>query len=161
MQYSQKYTLVSFFEPTEISSEFAMTDWPPHITIVDVFAAELDRGIEQKLEAMLADQPSITLSAGGDSVLGNTEVVLIERHDVLQKLHDKIVDLLELHGAKFNNPEFTRSGFLPHSTIQKSGRLYEGDKIEINTISLIDMFPDENWRQRKVLNNFKMSRSRS
>lgn len=161
MQYSQKYTLVSFFEPIEISTEFVMTDWSPHITLADVFAVDLDTGIEQKLEAMLADQPPITLSARGDSVLGTTEVVLIEKNDGLQSLHDQIIDLLELHDAKFNTPEFTRSGFLPHSTIQKSGRLYEGNKVEINTISLIDMFPDKNWQQRKVLNNFKMGRSRS
>ncbi|MDQ5932493.1 MAG: hypothetical protein QG649_578 [Patescibacteria group bacterium] len=161
MQYSQKYTLVSFFEPTEIRTEFAMTDWPPHITLADVFAAELDTGIEHKLEAMLADQPSITLSATGDSVLGATEVVLIERNNVLQKLHGQIVDLLELHGAKFNSPEFTRSGFLPHSTIQKSGRLHEGDKIEINTVFLIDMFPDKNWQQRRVLKKFKLGGEKS
>ena len=98
----------------------------------------------------------ITLSATGDSVLGTTEVVLIEKNDGLQKLHDQIVDLLELHGAKFNTPEFTRSGFLPHSTIQKSGRLSEGDKIEINTLFLIDMFPNKNWQQRRVLRKFKL-----
>ena len=156
MKYSQKYTLVSFFESIEIITEFAMTDWPPHITLADVFAIELDTGIEQKLEAMLACQPPITLSARGDSVLGTTEVVLIEKNDGLQKLHDQIVDLLELHGAKFNTPEFTRSGFLPHSTIQKSGRLSEGDKIEINTLFLIDVFPNKNWQQRRVLRKFKL-----
>lgn len=161
MKYSQKYALVSFFESIEIITEFAMTDWPPHITLADVFAIELDTGIEQKLEAMLADQPPITLSAIGDSVLGMTKVVFIEKNDGLQKLHDKIIDLLELHGAKFNNPEFTRSGFLPHSTIQKSGRLHEGDRVEINTISLIDMFPDTNWQQRRVLRKFKLDGAKS
>lgn len=161
MQYSQKYTLVSFFQPIEISTEFAMTDWPPHITLADAFATELNTGIVQKLEATLADQSSITLSAIGDSVLGTTEVVLIKKNDVLQKLHDRIVDLLESHGATFNTPEFTRLGFLPHSTIQKSGRLNEGDKIEIDTISLIDMFPDKNWRQRRVLKKFKLGGAKS
>lgn len=161
MQYSQKYTLVSFFEPIEISTEFAMTDWPPHITLADIFAIKLDANIEKKLEAMLADQSSIALSASGDSVLGTTEVVLIKKNDVLQKLHDQIVDLLELQGARFSTPEFTRLGFLPHSTIQKSGRLNEGDKIEINTIFLIDMFPDKNWRQRRVLRKFRLGGAES
>lgn len=161
MQFSQKYALVSFLEPVETNAEFTMAEWPLHITLADVFAVELDTGIVQKLARLLVDQPSIALSAMGDSVLGTTEVVLIEKNDEILSLHNQIVDLLELYGAKFNTPEFTRSGFLPHSTIQNSGRLHEGDKIEISTISLVDMFPDKNWQQRKVLNNFNLSNSRA
>jgi hypothetical protein len=157
MQYSQKYTLVSFLEPLEIDTEFTMANWPLHVTLADVFAVELDTGIEQKLTDLLANQLSISLLAGDDATLGTTNVVLIDKNDKLQKLHDRIIDLLESNGAKFNTPEFTRTGFLPHSTIQKSGKLNYGDKIEIHTISLVDMFPGENWQQRKVLSNFKLS----
>lgn len=156
MQYAQKYVLVSFLEPIEVNTEFSMTDWPPHVTLADVFAVKLDTSIERKLANLLINQPTVIASAGSDSKLGETKVVLIDKSNELLDLHNQIVDLLELNDAKFNTPDFTRSGFIPHSTIQKSGRLHEGDKIEINTISLVDMFPDENWQQRKVLSNFKM-----
>ena len=156
MQYSQKYALVSFLEPLEVNAEFTMADWPLHITLADVFAINLEAAIEQKLASLIGSTPSITLSASGDSILGATKVVLIEKNDELQNLHNHIVALLELKGAMFNIPEFTRSGFLPHSTIQKSGRLHEGDTIDISSVSLIDMFPDENWQRRKVLTNFKL-----
>lgn len=156
MQYSQKYTLVSFLEPIPLNTEFVMTDWPMHITLADVFAIDLDTGIEQKLSSLLASQSSISLLAGEDTILGTAGVVLIEKNDELQSLHNQIVQLLELNGAKFNNPEFTRAGFLPHSAIQKSGRLDKGDKVVINAVSLVDMFPNQNWQQRRVLANFKL-----
>lgn len=158
MQYSQKYVLVSFLESVEISSEFSMTDWPPHVTIADVFGVTFDTSLKEKLGNLLIAQASIRLTVGEDATLGTTEVVLIEQNDELQKIHEQIVDLLELSGAQFNTPEFTRIGFLPHSTIQKSGRLHKGDKIELHTVSLVDMFPGEDWRQRKVLDVFQLAR---
>ena len=156
MTYSQKYTLVTFLKPIEVGTEFAMADWRPHVTIADVFAIELDTAIKQSLADLLAQQSPIMLSVGEDVTLGTTKVVLINKNGELQSLHNKVVDLLELNGAKFNTPKFTRKGFLPHSTIQKSGRLDVGEEFEITLISLVDMFPNGNWLQRKVLNNFNL-----
>jgi 2'-5' RNA ligase len=136
-----------------------MADWPLHITLADVFAVELDINLERKLTSLLASHQPITLLAKGDSTLGTTKVTLIEENDRLYNLHGQIIDLLENNGAKFNTPEFTRAGFLPHSTIQKSKRLYEGDSLEISTISLIDMFPQNDWEQRKIVKNFKLGKS--
>lgn len=106
----------------------------------------------------MQEMPPIELLAGDDLTLGTTKVVIIENNDELKKFHNKIVDLLELNGVQFNVPEFTRRGFLPHSTIQKSGRLHKGEAIEITTISLVDMFPGGDWQQRKVLNIFELGR---
>jgi hypothetical protein len=156
MNYSQKYTLVAFLIPVEVGTEFKMADWPLHITLADVFAIELETGIQQKLTNLLAEQPSLVLSVGQDATLGTTNVALINKDNRLQNLHDKIIDLLELNGVQFNTPEFTRTGFLPHSTVQKSGRLNIGNEVEITSISLVDMFPGGDWQQRKVLNNFSL-----
>lgn len=159
MQYSQKYTLVAFLKPMKVGAEFAMADWPLHTTLADVFAIELDAIIEQNLTDLLAKQPSICLSVGEDAKLGNTRVALINKNSELQDLHDTIINVLELHGAKFNAPEFTRKGFLPHSTIQKFERLNAGDEFEITFVSLIDMFPGGDWQKRKVLNNFNLKQA--
>lgn len=158
MQYSQKYNLVSFLEPVSVGTEFAMADWPLHITVADVFAVDLGTGVEGELGSMLSGISPIVLVAGDDAVLGVTQVVLIEKNHQLQDLHEQVISLLELYGAKLNVPEFTRSGFLPHSTVQKSGQLRKGDKIKVDTVSLVDMFPGGDWRRRRVLTNFSLNK---
>lgn len=134
-----------------------MTGWPLHITLADVFAIDGEvKGVDGKLEKLLSQQARLSVTAKEQTVLGTTPVVLIEKNDALVNLHSQIIDLLKSSGAVFNNPEFTRDGFLPHSTIQQSGRLQAGDVIVISEIALIDMFPNDDWQQRKVLSIYKL-----
>lgn len=157
MIYSQKYALAHFFTPLADGAQFHMADWPLHTTLVDVFA--IDRAatnIDAKLAAVLSEIESVTVCAKDDTVLGTTPVVLLETTLPLEQLHLTVVALLEENGAMFNNPQFTRDGFLPHSTIQDSGRLSRGDVITINSLSLVDMFPGSDWEQRKVLATFTL-----
>ena len=134
-----------------------MSEWPVHVTLADVFAVDRhDVGIDEKVADLLAKIYPVTTSARIDDVLGTTPVVLLDKTAPLTQLHTDIVNLLEANDATFNTPEFTKDGFLPHSTIQKSGRLHVGDTITIDSISLVDMFPGGNWEQRKVLTTFDM-----
>jgi 2'-5' RNA ligase len=152
MQYSQKYCLVSFLEPQKVGDGFDMSEWPLHITLADVFAIDREESrIDEKLRDLLAEQPAVTITAINEATLGTIPVVLVEKTDELTSLHYCILDLLLSNGAIFNTPAFTGDGFLPHSTIQRSGRLQPGDVDSIRTISLVDMFPDDNWQHRKVL----------
>ena len=157
MPYSQKYCLVWFINPVKIGDEFEMTDWPIHVTVADVFAIDR-RGndIDTKLAELLAKQPPVTTHATEEATLGTTPVVLAERNDNLLALHTRIVDLLASNHAEFNTPKFTREGFLPHCTTQKVGRLNSGDELKIDTVTLVDMFPNDDWQQRKVLRTFKL-----
>jgi len=155
--YTQKYCLVHFISPVSIGDEFNMKDWPLHITLADVFA--IDRSttdIDTKLKNSISSESSVDVKATRESILGQTRVVLITKVAGIIELHESIVDLLESNEAIFNSPEFTRKGFLPHSTIQMDERLYEGDKVSINSISLVDMFPDSDWQQRRVLATFTL-----
>ena len=157
MNYSQKYAIVAFLEPIEVGVAFNMTDWPQHITIVDVFAVEHDENLNQLLAGLIAQHLRIHLTIGHEATLGTTDVLIVNKNDKLQDLHDEVVNLLESNGAVFNNPEFTHQGFLPHSTIQKAGNLKSGDNITISTLALVDMFPDGNWQHRKVLACFELA----
>ena len=155
MQYSQKYSLVGFLEHQENGSEFTMSDWPLHITFADVFA--IDRhgvGIDEKIEKALRDQSHILIEPKQETKLGDTNVVLVQRSDELLRLHMSLVGLLEQNGAIFSTPAFTRDGFLPHCTIQKSGTLQKRTKI--TELSLVDMFVNNDWKQRKILATFKL-----
>lgn len=157
MQYSQKYTLVSFIKPVDEGAEFAMVDWPPHVTIADIFAIDrLNSAIDSKLGTLLGSQSQVISHATSDVTLGIAAVVLIDKNDALTQLHSRVIKLLASNGAVFNNPEFTYAGFLPHCTIQKTGRLHTDDPVAIDTVSLIDMFPDGNWQRRKVLRTFAL-----
>jgi hypothetical protein len=161
MRHTQKYCLVSFIHPVLPDTEFSMEDWPLHVTLGDVFAINLQQtGIESKLTKLLSEQPTIKTVAHQEATLGTTKVVVLEKSDELSILHLHLIDLLEKNGAKFNTPEFTREGFIPHSTLQKSERLYDGDELTISNVALVDMFPEDNWQQRKVIKIFELQSKR-
>lgn len=157
MSYSQKYALVHFTSSIQLGASFHMSDWPVHVTLADVFA--IDRhgiDIDEKLAHLLTKAEPVQTTALHDALLGTAPVVLLDKTASLIALHTAIVALLEENGATFNTPEFTKDGFLPHSTIQKSGRLHTGDTIVIDSISLVDMFPGGDWMQRRILMTFPM-----
>jgi hypothetical protein len=159
MNYSQKYALVYFISPIKNGVQFHMSEWPLHITIADVFAIDRHKtDIDAKLAILLTQIKTVETNVTNNTTLGTTPIILLDRKPSLVKLHTDIASLLEENGAVFNNPEFTRDGFLPHSTIQKNGRLRIGDNVTIDSVSLVDMFPDDNWEQRKVLATFKLKR---
>ncbi|RYF29002.1 MAG: hypothetical protein EOO17_03240 [Chloroflexi bacterium] len=158
MIYSQKYSLVHFIEPLEIGVQFHMSEWPLHTTLADVFAIDPQGAdFERLLASKFIGYPPVRTAATADSILGTTRVVLLDKTKELLNLHDNVINLLEQNGAVFNTPEFNKEGFIPHSTIQNSERLDIGQKVIIDSLSLIDMFPDGDWQQRKVLFTFCMS----
>lgn len=155
MPYSQKYTLVQFFQPMDEGETFLMTDWPLHITLADVFAIDITDELMNDLKEYLDTLPYTITQIKSEGTLGMTAVWLVENTPKLQAIHDTLVDILEQHGAVFNTPEFTRSGFIPHITKQSNSGMKIGDKISVDLVSLVDMFPDRDWQKRKVLKLFK------
>ena len=154
MEYSQKYTLVQFFQQVDKDEVFHMTEWPPHVTLADTFAVDVTDQLIADLEAYLDTWPYTLTYVQNEGALGATDVWLLKNTPELQALHDRLVDILEKHGAVFNNPEFTRDGFIPHITKQANFDIKIGDKVSIDVVTLVDMFPDQNWQNRKVLKRF-------
>lgn len=149
---------MSFTKPIDFGTKFEISEWPLHITLADVFAIDQKgSNIVIQITDLLENQSPITVRVTDDAVLSQTRVVLVENSKDLLALHNNLVDLFEANGAIFNSPEFIHEGFLPHCTIQNAERLNKGDKIRIDTVTLIDMFPDGNWRQRKALSSLKLS----
>jgi hypothetical protein len=157
MTYSQKYCIVSFLEPKVVGDEFDMSQWPLHVTLADVFTIERSSsGIDIKIGQLADKINAFVVTAAQPDKLGETDVILIEKSASLLKLHDDLVNLLESNGAVFNTPEFNRDGFLPHCTIQEFNRLSQGERVEIRSLALIDMFPDSDWTRRRVLQVFQL-----
>lgn len=159
MSYSQKYCLVHFIDHRQDGSEFNMNHWPLHITLADVFAIDLEQSaIIKDLEMLSGKLAPVTLNAENESILGETPVVLLSKSPDLLQLHEDIVSFIEAGSAVFNNPEFTRAGFIGHSTIQNEQRLKIDEVITIDSLSLVDMFPEGDWQRRKVLATFPLSK---
>ena len=64
--------------------------------------------------------------------------------------------MLEKGDLKLNDPQFAGTGFVPHSTVQKHARLHEGDQVIFDALTIIDLFPDDNPYQRKVLKTIRI-----
>lgn len=155
----QKYVLIHILEPVANNTQFSMYDWPLHVTISPRFAVDIEqKGFDADLSNLITDQKPVTTIVNKDASFGKdsqVHVSLLELTPQLFELHNELLDLLESYGAVFDEPKYSRSGYLPHVTVQKSGRVFEGDTITIDSLTLVDMFPDQDIKQRKVLKNYK------
>lgn len=145
---------MQILQPVDEGSSFHMTEWPLHITLADVFAVDLTIELIRDIQEYINMRPIATTYVKAEGKLGTTEVWLLENTPNLYTIHSTLVDILEKHGAIFNTPEFTHSGFIPHITKHSTVDIKIGDKVGVDVVSLIDMFPDQNWQMRKVLKRF-------
>lgn len=160
VQFTQKYTIVQFFEDIEEEYVYASNRWPLHSTVVDTFAIKwsIDEMVVKLTEA-LKHHATVNSEAGDDRFFGENgqvQVVLLRRTESLIKLHLDVLAILEGGGIALNDPQFSRDGFLPHATVQKHARLNKGDKVRFTALSIVDMFPDEDPYTRKVLKTIKI-----
>lgn len=132
-------------------------NWPLHVTLVDVFATDWTvEEMMKELGELLASYPSASVCsiAKNDVFFGekhDVRVTLLEKTTSLEKLHNDLLNMLEVGGLRLNNPEFAGETFRPHATVQRHTRLKEGDQVVVHAITLIDMFPEGNPYNRKIL----------
>lgn len=162
-KFSQKWCLVSFLEPVEEGFEFHRGDCPLHITLADTFAVNWDTtDLLNKLTVLLAEQKPVEVVAGDDAFFGPSDepvqVAVMKNIPELQALHDRVIKELKNAKAVFNNPQYVGKGYGPHSTVQKHTRLHKGDTVKIDNMTLIDMFPNGDAQQRKVVKSIKFSK---
>ena len=154
-KFTEKYTIVQFFDDIDEGYEYSSDSWPLHSTIVDTFA--IDWSVDEmasRLKDTLKNHATADSVAEDDRFFGDqgqVQVVLLNRSDSLVELHQDVLTALEDGELKLNDPQFARDGFLPHATVQKHARLKKGDRVQFTALSIVDMFPDEDPYKRKVL----------
>lgn len=152
---TQKYTIVHLINDLPDGYKYSMFNWPLHVTLADVFSIERDPAdLLVELDKMLSSNLPIQSKVMGEEWFGedkSVHVLLLNKTEELQKLHDSILRVLERYGVKFNSPQYTKEGFKPHSTVQKNEQLQLHESVTFDSVTLIDMFPEEDPLQRRVL----------
>jgi 2'-5' RNA ligase len=158
MKYMQKYVLVHTLEPIADNTQFSMSDWPLHVTLSPRFAVDIKQpDLVTDLKNLLAKKKPIKTIVKNDERFGQDHHILVSLLDLtseLYELHNEVLDLLEFYGAVFDDPNYSRSGYRPHVTVQKTGRVNMGDDITINSLTLVDMYPEQNIKKRKILETY-------
>lgn len=153
---SQKWCIVSLLQEVAVGTQFDWRDWPLHTTLAPTFAIDHDAAwLSMFLDKFKDMGPLHTkaikeLSWKAES-LRTIRVTQLDNVPSLQGLHDVIITELLESGAVFNEPQYIGPHYLPHVTVQKGASVEVGRDVIIDSISLVDMFPDGDGLQRKVI----------
>lgn len=160
-KFTQKWAIIALLEEIPDGTEFYYTDYPLHMTIAGVF--ELDKSglwLSENLTRLLINQKEFDIKAGAEDHFGpdkDIQVMKIIESPELLKFYNKIHNWLLSYGAIYNEPQYQGEGYLPHSTFQKSGRLNEGEIRHIKSVSIVDLFPNNDGHRRKIFKTIELS----
>jgi hypothetical protein len=159
-QLTQKYCLISLLEAVEVSTVFSWKEWVLHVTFAGVHFAEWNDKMLDEFESLVNQVDKFEVATLNIDKIGDSDidVVFVEKSNNILNLHNVVIDFLEKHNAVFNNPEWNRDGYIPHSTIQKHANVDENETIQIDNIALIDMFPDGDGYMRKIIKVFELKK---
>lgn len=154
-KFSQKYTIIALLEDKKEGFEYASNSWPLHVTIADTFAVEWNENdLSTKLAELISKKTPVTGVADHDEFFGanqGVQVTLLDMSKELVQLHYDVIALLKSCGAVFNDPQYVEEGFRAHATVQPHARLTLGETIIMTKIAVVDMFPNGDPYQRKIL----------
>lgn len=153
-EFTQKWGVISLLENASEGSEFYFTDFPLHVTLAGVFA--VDKSGQQlfvELNNFLARRTTLEIEADQKAMFGPNQdvaVMKIKKTADLMALYLAVHLWLEDTKATYTTPQYEGEGYLPHSTFQNTGSLKPGEKRLLKSISLVDLFPNNNGYQRKI-----------
>lgn len=154
-QFSQKWIIVALFDEVQEGTEFEYTDFPLHVTLAGVFATDkTGNQLANELAKILKDEHAIKIEGDQKAAFGpyhNIPVMKVKKSPQLMALYARIYEFLADTGVTYNSPEYHGEGYQPHVTNQKSGYLQEGEQKILKSISLIDMYPDNDGYKRRVV----------
>ncbi len=160
-KFIQKWAIISLLKDVPEGSEFYYTEFPLHLTLAGVFKIDKDgEWLTNELTRLLVGQGSFNIEADKNDMFGpNKDVVVmrIKKTPELLGLYKKIYVWLHNSGVIYNKPNYQGQGYLPHSTFNKSGILLSGESRLINSVSIVDLFPNKNGNQRKIFATIELA----
>ena len=153
---SQKYVIAHFIEPVEQKFNFSCKKWPLHTTLLPnfVISDSLDELIAKLSKVSEATKP-FDFKVGDDArfgLSGEVLVSLIEPEPAILSLHYKLLAITEHY--KFDTPHYIGDGYRPHITKQANKKLIRGKSYSLNSITLVDMYPNNDIQRREIIKNF-------
>lgn len=88
--------------------------------------------------------------------LGQVHVTKLAMNSDLRKLHTGLINILRDNGAVYDDPRYIEDGYIAHATVWHDKRINKSDEILFDEITLVDMFPGNNIKQRKTLKTVKL-----
>ncbi len=158
-KFTQKWAVASFIEDLPIGFEFEASNNPLHTTIAGVLAIDLSSSkIIKLLESVIKNHKAFYLTGKSKVNWGEgLNVTLLKASINLDRLIIAVQRTLLDNGAVFNEPKYLLDGFTPHVTVQKHDQLDRGQRVKIKSVSLVDMFPNNDYKKRKILSRTLLS----
>ncbi|MEI8188034.1 MAG: 2'-5' RNA ligase family protein [Candidatus Saccharibacteria bacterium] len=155
---SQKYVIAYFIKPVEPKYNFSCKEWPLHVTLLPNFVVSdsLDELIDKVNEISHSMSP-FSIQVGDDENFGpNGEVLvslIIPKADILS-LHSKLLAITKSY--EFDTPQYIGKGYRPHATKQVINQLISGDSYLLDSMTLVDMFPNNDIERREIIKTFNL-----
>lgn len=153
---SQKYVVGHFIDLPSEQFNFSCKNWPLHITLLPNFTInnDLDQVIN-KLELLSSKIKPFIVQVGNNEhfgLKGEVLVSLIKPNASIINLHEKLVGLTRDY--KFDTPQYINAGYRPHATKKPNCQLNKNEIYEVNSMTLVDMYPKNNINRRAIIKNF-------
>jgi len=149
-----RFVVVLPLVPLAAGDEFTVADWPLHVTLVEPFQTGLVADDVARLiggvEGIVQGARAIHAAAGEEDMFGrrrDVPVTLVRDGGELAALRSRTVDALASAGVDVRS----RLDFRPHVTRKHHGRLRPGDRVQLDTVALIDMRPPAGAHHRRVV----------
>lgn len=152
-------------EDIEEGYSFSANEWPIHITLIDTFAIDWDAKTLQREFIEVAQEQIPTSTCGiKDEYFGQNKevyVILLKKNEDLNNMHYALLQKLKEGNLLLNDPQYSETGYKPHSTAQEHNQVNVGESVSIDNLALIDMYPNEDPYQRKVIKIIKLKQRNS
>lgn len=160
--YVQKYVIVHFIDIKATPVNFTASEWPLHITLLANFQVTDIDSFKHELAELSKQYTAFTVRANGEALFGpqqNVKVSLIEPSDAILALHNELLSMAIRRKAILDEPGFAGTGYRPHATIQAKHRLQDQEVVKIDSLSLVDMYPGEDFQRRQVIETYQLGTS--
>lgn len=155
-----RFVIVLPLVPLSAGDEFTVADWPLHVTLVEPFQADpatIDvDGLVAVVGAVATAAESVRASAGEAAMFGrrrDVPVTLVQDGGELEALRVRTLDALSDAGIDVSR---ARDDFRPHVTRKRHAHLSPGDRVELDTVALIDMRPAAGAHHRSVIATWRL-----